>query len=165
MATTPLHRQPTSCQELQNFVKAMDQRVNDIHSEKERAYWYWFVAQWTVLLAGAVGSSLALYAHKETYAGGLKLAIIILPALGSLASTVLTNLRLHDLWRIRDEGRIKFMDVAQRGHIRLAASTSEQECQKTHEELSKEFNSIEKSITDQWFASKRSPLLKYVKQR
>jgi len=163
MATSPLQRQPTSCQEFQEFVKSMDKRKGDILAEKERAYWYWFVAQWTVLLAGAAGSLIAVWVRKESYVGGMKFAIVALPALSSLASTVLVNLRLHDLWRIRDESRIKFEDVARRGHIRLGACTSEQECQKAHEELSKEFNGIEASITAQWFASRKAPLLKYRK--
>jgi hypothetical protein len=140
----------------------MDARKNQILHEKERAYWYWFAAQWTVLLTGALGSLIALSVQKENYTGWFKFAIVALPALSSLAATVLTTLRLHDLWRIRDEGRVKFTDVAQRGHIRLGACTSAQECQKAHEELEKEFSTIEKSMTEQWFAARRVPLRKDV---
>jgi len=163
MAPSLLQRQPTSCQEFQEFVKLMDKRKEAILKEKERAYWYWFVAQWTVLLAGAVGSLIAVWVRKESYEGGMKFAIVALPALSSLGSAVLVNLRLHDLWRIRDEGRIKFEEVAQRGHIRLGACTSAQECQKAHEDLAKEFNAIEASITAQWFASRKARLLQYRK--
>ena len=160
MATSPQQRQATSCHEFATFIAAMDERKQNALNEKDRAYWYWFTAQWTVLLAGAIGALIAVLVTKENYQGSWKLAIVVLSALSSLGSTVLVNLRLHDLWRIRDEGRIKFEDVAQRGHIRLGACTSEPDCQKAHEELAKEFNAIEASMTALWFASRKTALLR-----
>lgn len=86
--------------------------------------------------------------------------MIILPAMSALASTVLIQLRLHDLWRIRDESRVEFVDLSERGHIRLGSCHSELECQKAHEDLANEFRSVEKEILDQWFSARRKTSLK-----
>ena len=94
MVISPQQRQQTSCQEFTAFIAAMDGRKKNALYEKDRAYWYWFTAQWTVLLAGAVGALIAVLVRKENYQGGWKLAIVVLPALSSLGSTVLVNLRL-----------------------------------------------------------------------
>lgn len=49
---------PESSQELMRFVEIMDRRASESFNQRDRAYWYWFVAQWIVLLAGFFGAIL-----------------------------------------------------------------------------------------------------------
>ena len=78
--------------------------------------------------------------------------MIIVPTVGSLASTVLIQSRLNVRWKLREEGRIAFQSLVSEGRRRFAAARSDAEWTDIHKELARRTEEIEKSQSVGFFA-------------
>src|SRR2546428_11446 len=65
----------------------------------DRLKWSWGLGQSTVLLAGVLASVLAAAASKEAFSqfGWIRTALIVLPMIGALASSLLAQTRAREL--------------------------------------------------------------------
>jgi len=80
-------------------------------------------------------SIIAALSDKEDFERWAKYALVILPLIASLVSSILTQLRLYDLWKLREDGRIRFQDLSIEGERRAAAANSDEECTQLRQEL------------------------------
>ncbi|MGI9071239.1 MAG: hypothetical protein ACR2JB_07955 [Bryobacteraceae bacterium] len=71
-----------------------------------------------------------------------RIIIAVLSILGSLAGTVLTQLRLYELWRLREDVDPQFQKVVEEGHRRAAACSSNAQCSDLHKEFLEQHNSF-----------------------
>lgn len=68
--------------------------------------------QGITMLTGFATACLAALTSPNEFGGWTKASMVLLPAIGSLAAGLVVQLRLHDLWRLREDGRISFQDLA-----------------------------------------------------
>src|SRR3954453_18435063 len=73
-----------------------------------RNYIFWSAAQTISIAAGFLAAVVGALARDDTFASwnGTRIALIVLPILGSLASTLLVQTRVRQLLVLREEGRI-----------------------------------------------------------
>jgi hypothetical protein len=90
--------------------------------------------------------------HFETY----KPAFVIVPALGSLAATILVQFRVRDLLRLREEGRIAFQSLSLYSRGRLLGASSSSAKQRLYEEIAMSVGAIEKDQSDRFFSLVKS---------
>ena len=78
-----------------------------------RNYYLWLISQLIALLAGFGTGLLAALLTEEQFRGfqAGRITLIVLPVLGSLASTVLIQSRVNARWALREEGRIAFQTL------------------------------------------------------
>ena len=114
------------------------------------------ILQMTALLSGVVTSVVAAVVEKEMFDNWGKWVLIVTPALGSLAVACLLQFRVYELWRLREQGRIAFQDLALTGQRRLEFAKTEEECAKLYEELQQKITEIEKAQSDSFFGLYRA---------
>jgi hypothetical protein len=103
---------------------ALDLQALAIRMHREYEVWYaksvrrlglfYMALQFMTMLAGFAAACLAALTSPSDYHGWIKAAMVSLPAIGSLAAGVIVQLRLQDLWRLREDGRIAFQDLSLR---------------------------------------------------
>jgi ABC-type uncharacterized transport system permease subunit len=120
-----------------------------------RNYYLWLSSQMIALLAGFGTGLLAALLTEEQFRGlqAGRIALIVLPVLGSVASTVLIQSRVNARWALREEGRIGFQTLLNDARKAFAAASSESECKAIHEELNRKTEKIEKSQSVSFFAN------------
>jgi hypothetical protein len=106
-----------------------------------RLGFFYMTLQFITMLAGFAVACLAALTTQEDYRGLTKAAMVVLPAIGSLAAGVVVQLRLQDLWRLREDGLIAFQDLSLllEGVARFA---------KTDEERQQAFETVRNRIRD-----------------
>lgn len=117
-----------------------------------RSYW---ILQMTVLLSGFATSVLGALIQKENVTW-FRWIIVAVPAIGSLAAAFLLQFRTYELWRLREQGRIGFQDLAITGQRLLAAASSDQQCSEIHAQLQARTTEIEQSQSSSYFGLFRS---------
>jgi hypothetical protein len=107
--------------------------------ELERDYrsWYeasstrwkvvWGVGQTTALLAGVIASILAASASEAALQqfGWLRTALIVLPALGAFASSLLGQMRARELLALREGGRAAIHEIISQAKANFAAAAGD----------------------------------------
>lgn len=118
-----------------------------------RNYYFWLLFQIVAIVAGFSTSILVAFYKKEIHSDGTIAALaVILPALGSLASTILVQSRVNERWQLRETGRIAFQNLVTEGRLRFAAATTSQEFTEIHQDLSKQASKIEERQSESFFA-------------
>src|SRR5208283_1881419 len=110
-----------------------------------RVYLGYAILQMTALLSGFVTSVISAVVNEHAFGTWGKWVLIVTPALGSLAAACLLQFRVYELWRLREQGRIAFQNIALTGQRRLAFAKTEEECAKLYEELQQKTTEIEKA--------------------
>jgi hypothetical protein len=89
-----------------------------------RLKWAWGVGQSTALIAGVLASVLAAATPqaKLTQFGFVRIALIVLPIVGALASSLLAQTHAKDLLALREGGREKIQDIIARARAEYAAA-------------------------------------------
>jgi hypothetical protein len=120
-----------------------------------RNYYLWLSSQMIALLAGFGTAVLAALLTEEQFRGlqAGRIALIVLPILGSVASTVLIQSRVNARWALREAGRIAFQTLVNDARKDFAAASSEAECKAIHEKLNHKTAEIEKSQSMSFFAN------------
>jgi hypothetical protein len=83
--------------------------------------------------------------------------------LASICATLLSQLRLYDPWKLREQGRIQLQDLAIEAR-RRAADATDTECKTVYAELQKRLTEIESTQSASPFGLFRSDLILELKQ-
>jgi hypothetical protein len=140
----------TSCEELRRYIGVLDTEYASYQNGVGRAYKYWITAQGVSLLAGFVGATISLAIIETSVAK--RITVAVLSALASLAGTVLTQLRLYELWRLREDVDPQYQKLVEDGHRRAAECSSSEQCSLVHKELLEQRAALLKDERDRWFA-------------
>lgn len=147
--------------------EAVDSLAKRIHEEFEK--WYedhegicrrWYLGlQISALVISFATAVIAALADEKAFGIWAKYALVTLPLASSLVTSVLTQIRFHDLWKLREEGRIQFQDLAIEAERRAAAAKTDDECTAIHAELQKRLNEIESTQSASFFGFLRPDLV------
>ena len=141
-----------------------EQALSDFLGELHTSYesWYlratrrsyrWYVAlQGIVLLASFAAAVIAAVVDKDHFTNEARVALILLPLLGALATNILTHTKLYDQWRLREQGRLEFQELISEGRLRLAAATTPSEFSAIHKELHERAQKAEKDQAAGFFS-------------
>ena len=122
---------------------------NDVKSN----YRFWLCCHVLALVAGFGTSVLAALLKQKLLSGeSVAWVVVIVPFVGSVASTVMVQSRVYDRWRLREAGRIGFQTLVTEGRRRFAAATTPAEFSELHKDLSDETAKIEKEQSKSFFA-------------
>jgi hypothetical protein len=115
-------------------------------SAATRNYYTWFVAQALSLLSGFATAVLAALLREEqfrTWSVG-HIALVVLPVVGSLASTFLVQSRIADMEALREKGRETVQRLANEARVNYAAASTPEQCTELHRSLVLEVSALEK---------------------
>ena len=126
-----------SCEALQRAVGEFEARVDSYGDGVTRAYVYWISAQAVSLLSG-FAAAIIVIAAPDPISGLTKIAIAILSALASFVGTVFAQLRLYELWRLREDMEPKYGLLLAETKRKMARSATEQQCDQVFEELNRD---------------------------
>ena len=117
-------------------------------------YQTWLPLQVITLLSGFLTSILAAAMSDSTFTnfGAWRVVLVVLPALGSAASTIAVQARLYDRYQLRERGRAAMQALHLEGQRRFAAATEPSDFSAIHEELEKRLNAIELAQGEGFFA-------------
>jgi hypothetical protein len=124
--------------------------VAELHDEYE--VWYakavrstqrWNIGLQVLALLSSFAAAVVAAITEPTNLFWTKPALVLLPMAGGLATTVLTQAKLYDMWKLRENGRIEFQGLAQEGRRKLAAVSDPAELAKIHEDLQRRAQAIE----------------------
>jgi hypothetical protein len=141
--------------------------VESLHSDYEVWYaksvrrvnrWYW-ILQMAVLLSGFLTSVVAAVVEQQTFASWGKWVLVVMPAVGSLAAACLLQFRTYELWRLREQGRVAFQDLAITGQRLFPAAKTDEERSAIHADLQKKATEIEQTQNDSYFGLFRADFI------
>ena len=150
MPLPDIEKAVTSREELERYIGILDTAYRSYRNSVGRAYLYWISAQAVSLLAGFVGATISLVVTNSS--GTSRVIIALLSALASLAGTVLTQLRLYELWRLREDVDPQFEKLVEDGHRRAGECSSNAQCSWVHKDLLEQRAALLKDERDRWFA-------------
>lgn len=92
-----------------------------------RLQWGWGVGQATALIAGVLASVLAAAASHESLSkfGVVRTALVLLPIVGALASSLLAQTRARELLALRERGREAIQALISRARADYAAASED----------------------------------------
>jgi hypothetical protein len=127
-----------------------------------RYYLYWSTCAFVSVVAGFAASVVAALINDDTFSFQPygKTLLIILPAIGSLAATLLTQFRFEEVQDLREIGRIEMQDMIAWAGGQLAAAEDKEKCSAVYEELRKKVLDLETGQRRRVHELLRSPLKK-----
>jgi len=159
-------KQATSCEELNRFIDELQRDYATWYTKSVgRLGVYYGLLQALSLISGFLTSILAALITKETFETKWRIALIALPALGSLAAAVLLQFRVYDLWQLRHDARIAFQNLVNEGRKRHAAAKSAGECYEIHESLQLRATELETDQKNRFFALTRPEFVAMFKSK
>jgi hypothetical protein len=147
-----------------------DSDVKSLVKEVEADYRRWYersvgrvgltygILQSCAVLSGFIVALLTALVNVEHFAQ-YKAAVVIVSAIGSVAASILVQFRVHDLLRLREEGRIAFQSLALYGRGRLLGLKAGDEKEELFEEIARRIDLIEKDQSDRFFALVKSEMV------
>ena len=110
-----------------------------------RDYYAWFVAQAVLLVSGFATAILAALLRKDNFEtwSGVRIAIVLLPLVSSLASTFLVQSRIAELEALREKGRETVQRLISEARVDFAAAASHDRFTEIHRELVAEISTLE----------------------
>lgn len=126
---------------------------------ERRNHRFWWAFQLLALISGFGTSLIVAALPQDLFKGGWRILLIVLPAVGSLASTVITQFSIYDLWRLREQGRAAMQDLITEGKIQLAAAKTDEHYTDAHRYLQKRVNEIETDQEVRFFAARRKEFI------
>jgi hypothetical protein len=114
-------------------------------SAATRNYYSWFVAQAFSLVSGFATAVLAALLHQDQFRSWSTghIILVVLPLLGSLASTFLVQSRIADLEALRESGRETVQRLANEARVNFAAASSPEQYTKIHTRLVSAVSALE----------------------
>lgn len=88
----------------------------------------WYALQFITVLSGFLTSILVALSNNEYLNSKTwKIILIILPAIGSFAYTIIIQFRVYELWNVRDKGRFMYNNLYAEFYGQLLLCKSEDE--------------------------------------
>lgn len=123
--------------------QALDAFISELHCDYEdwyidatRCTYRWYGAlQLIALLSSFVTAVISATISKDAFDAWGKAVLIGLPMLGGLAASVISQFKLYDMWRLREDGRLAFQELVSEGRCRLAGAADEAACNAIHQDL------------------------------
>jgi hypothetical protein len=144
---------------VESFAKRIHEDFEKWYDEHEGICRRWYIGlQVLALLLSLATATIAALADEKAFGTWAKYALVILPLAASLVTSLLSQIRFYDLWKLREQGRIQFQDLAFEAERRAAAAT-DAECTAIHEELQKRVNEIESTQSASFFGLFSSDLV------
>ncbi len=107
-----------------------------IYARKAKFSFYcWRSLFFTTITAGFASSAIAVVVKAGYLIQFGSIAIIIIPLLGSISATILSQIPFQQQFDIWENGRLEFDRIIADGRRRLAGAKNEEECNRIHEEL------------------------------
>jgi hypothetical protein len=145
---------------LASFAKRIHEDFEVWYERHERLFRFWYIGlQLFAFVVSILTAILAALADAEAFKNWAKYILVLLPVLGSIAISLITQLRLYDLWKLREEGRIQFQNLAIEAERRAAAAKTDEEATKIHEDIQKQLNEIESAQNVGFFGLFRSDFI------
>jgi hypothetical protein len=118
-----------------------------------RNYWFWCIAQAVAMIAGFGTSILAALLKNEQFKdfNWGRILLIILPSVGSLASTFLIQVRVRELLGLREQGRQAIQYLTETAMVRFAAAQSAGEYTEIHTWLVDQIAAVEREQNKAFF--------------
>lgn len=136
------------------YLQCMEQEYLWYETASKRHETLWTVAQGIVITASLSTSAIAALAHEETFNnyGWLRILLVVLPLLGTFASSVLLQTRVRDLLALREQGRQSIRTLTDLGRAEFAAASTPERCTTIHRDLACKMDKIDKEQTLGFFA-------------
>jgi hypothetical protein len=150
------------CRELKNYLEddLEEHLLTWYEKAANRQYFYWNACSLLSVVAGFITSILAALMAKGAFQEYGWWLLIVLPALGSLAATLLNQFRFEEFEDLRELGRIELQDTIDWGYGQLAAARDEPRCSEIYEDLRKKVTDLEMRQHRRSHEILRSPLKK-----
>jgi hypothetical protein len=138
----------------ENYIKELETLYYPWYAAvASRHYYFWCILQAVATLAGFAAAILAALVKKEQFEdfGWGRISLIVLPFVGSLASTFLVQLRIRSLLGLRERGRQAFQHLIEQGMARFAAASSPADYTQIHTWLVEQAAAIEREQSRGFF--------------
>jgi hypothetical protein len=143
-----------------NNKNSLNNYINELHREYE--IWYskvvrlnyrvWYGLQFIALMSGFLTSIFVALQDKEEWTEPIKIVCIVLPALGSVAGTIILQFKIFETWKLREEGRIAFQNLVNFGKSEIYKCKTEEDFEKLYELLVQKTNEIENDQANRFFS-------------
>jgi len=143
------------------FVRRLGSEYEPWYTKAVRqCYAWWIFLQLAILSSGSLTSILAGLNMRENKIGDMgKISMIVLPILGTALTAIVVQFRIFDLWRIREQGRIEFQALYEKG-LRLSATVEDQKQRNLElEQLQERTRQIEQDQSNLFFGLAKSDLV------
>lgn len=110
-----------------------------------RNYYCWFTAQAVSLLSGFATSLVAaIFDPSQISSWGLvRVSLVVMPLIGSLASTYLVQARVAELEALRENGRQTIQRLANDARLQFATASAPQDYTEIHKNLLQQVTDLE----------------------
>lgn len=128
-------------QALEGYIRELQDLYYPWYDRKQRSYKrQWQILQTLTVLSGFATSILAALLHDRSFSGPTwaRALLVLLPLVGSLASTLLMQARLLELMALREKGRQTIQYLVSCSKNRYAALSDPEEITKYHQWLIEE---------------------------
>jgi hypothetical protein len=137
----------------EKFINELDKLYYPWYSRK--AAWHYrltSVLQFVAIISAFAAAILASIFQPEQLAsfGWAHITLIVLPALASLASTLMVQMRIRELLPLRERGRREFQKLIAQGEAKFAAASSPAEYTEINLWLVEQADAIELEQTDEF---------------
>jgi hypothetical protein len=119
-----------------------------------RTKWGWGLGQGITLTAGFAASLLAALTSADvfTHSGWVRAALVFLPALGAIASSLVSQTRVRELLTVRERGREAIQALISRARADYAASANDPaRCHELHAALVSAVSELERQQATDFF--------------
>jgi hypothetical protein len=112
----------------------------------------WFATQAVAIVAGFGTAVLAALSGEQWFrdASFWRVALIVLPLVGTLAGSIAANSKVAARWALREQGRQAIQRLVDSGRQRFAAASTPAEHSEIHASLAKAIDAIEAAQAEGW---------------
>lgn len=125
-------------------------------SNKNKNYWFWNILNYVAILTGVLTTAIA--ALQTSNLNWVKANItfyqtllIILPIISTSATTLLTQTKSFELYRLREKGRERAQYLIDEGLRKLVSASTDKEYSEIHKFLINEISKLEKDQANNFF--------------
>ncbi|MDX2174399.1 MAG: hypothetical protein SFY56_14955 [Bacteroidota bacterium] len=128
--------------------EAEEEYLNWYTSRSTYSKWLWHILLILAILPGFITGVIAAYGEKSIFNRDW---LVWLPIGGSFAGTLLTQFKIYDVWKIREDGRIAFEGFINLIRGRISLVNTPDELGKIYFDLQQGINDIETDALQKFF--------------
>jgi hypothetical protein len=107
----PAAAQPCRDRKGSDYVKYVKSYRNWYARHTNRLWWIWLALQVTAVLASLAVALIAILPNNMLEAEIARVTVGIAGLIAALCTTLTAQFRVHDLWRLREEGRVTAQEI------------------------------------------------------